>query len=207
MDWNSSILWGVIGLVGGAIVSLLFYFCGKIRKILVYNISTTTIVSNSISSIKGLNIKYNKNKISDFNTSTITIKNNGNSIIETNDLLSPLCLTTDGKFFINSIKVTTENNTNNVYVIFDHIENNASQKAIIKFDYLPINEIISFTVFHTGHVSLSGVFKSGKFKYGTIKKAEKESKQSLVNISFILGIFFQIIINIISNFLSSYLIK
>lgn len=207
MDWDLSILWGIIGLVGGAIVSILFYFCKKIRKILIYNISTTTIVSNSISSIKGLNVKYNKNKISDLYTSTITIKNSGNSVIETNDLFSPLCLITDGKFFINSINVNTENNTKNVHIIFDHIENNASKKAIIKFDYLPINEIISFTVFHTGQISISGVFKNGKFKYGTIKKAEKESKHSLVNISFILGIIFQIIINIISNFLSSYLIK
>lgn len=207
MNWNSSILWSIIGSVCGVIVCLLFYFLGKIHKILVYNINTTTIISDNTSSIEGLSIKYNQNEISDFYTSIITIKNKGNSVIEPNDLLSPLSFITNGEFFMNSIKLHTENDINNIHVIFSQKESNINQKAIIEFDYLPVNKTISFTIFHTGRISLSGTFKNGTFKRGTIKKAEKENKPSRINMSFILGILFQIIINIISNVISNYLIK
>lgn len=45
MDWNSSALWGIIGLIGGLIISSFFYFLGIKRKSLIYDITTTTLVS------------------------------------------------------------------------------------------------------------------------------------------------------------------
>lgn len=32
MDWNSSALWGIIGLIGGIVISAFFYFLGIKRK-------------------------------------------------------------------------------------------------------------------------------------------------------------------------------
>ena len=108
------------------------------------------------------------------------------------------------EFFTDSIKLHTENNNNNVQIIFDYTGYNISQKATIQFDYLLKKDSISFTIFHTGDITLSGNLSNG-----TIKKSEKEKKHLHLhlNISFILGIIFQIFINIISNFISHYLIK
>ena len=205
MIWNPNILWSIIGIIGGAIVSILFHFYGVIRKSLTYDITTTTIVSNNFSQIKGLSIKYNKSKIKNLNTSTITIKNNGNSIILPEDisLHLPLTLTTDGEFFVNSVEILSKNKINNMRLVYD-LEENISKSVSIQFDYLAKNDIVSFSVFHTGNVSLSGVLKNGK-----IKKA-RELKENILlhlNLSFILGIIFQILINIFSNYLSSFIVK
>ena len=204
MDWNSSFLWSITGILSGLIVNFLFYYLARERKSLLYNISTTPIISNSISQIEGLSIKYNENKVNDFFTSTITIKNNGIYLIEPNDIIPPLSLMTNGEFFTDSIKLHTEKNNNNLQIIFDSTGYNISQKATIQFDYLLKKDTISFTIFHTGDITLSG-----NLKKGTIKKSKKEKKHLHlnINISFILGIIFQIFINIISNFISHYLIK
>lgn len=75
MDWNSSALWGVIGLVGGIIVSSFFYFLGIKRKSLIYDITTTTLVSKNATQIEKLNITYDNKPIKNLYTSTIKIKN------------------------------------------------------------------------------------------------------------------------------------
>lgn len=101
---NSNLFWCIAGILGGAIVSFfisyVFYFKGLTRKRLTYDIKTFSIVSNKINQIKGLEVKYNSTEIENLYSSTITIKNIGNSIVKEQDLVPscPISLSTSGQF-------------------------------------------------------------------------------------------------------------
>lgn len=169
MDWNSSALWGIIGLFGGFAISSFFYFISIKRKSLIYDITTTILVSKNATQIKNLNITYNNKPIKNLYTSTIKIKNNSNSIIEPNDFAPsvPLSLTTNGEFFASSdtgVRLFSKNTDNNVYPLFEVDENNICKRLIIHFDYISKKETISCTVFHTGALDIKGKLKEGKIK-------------------------------------------
>lgn len=179
MNWNSSILWGIVGLIGGGLISSFFYFIGKKRMKLSYDIITTTLVSCNATKIKDLNIQYKEKPIYNLYTSTLKIKNIGNCIIEPSDFApsAPLSLITDGEFLISEdteTHILTENDSNRVSPIME-IHNNVCRKSTIQFDYIAKNETISCTVFHTGSVCISGKLKDGK-----IKNSDEKSKIPLI---------------------------
>lgn len=195
MDWNSSILWGIVGLVGGLLISSFFYFIGKKRTKLSYDIITTTLVSCNATKIKDLNIQYKEKPIYNLYTSTLKIKNIGNCVIETTDFApsDPLSLLTDGEFLIGedtTTQILTENDFNRVTPIME-INDNICRKSTIKFDYIAKNEIISCTVFHTGSICISG-----KLKDGIIISSNNEKSRKM-NIFCIVFATFSIILNII----------
>lgn len=176
MDLNSSALWGIIGLIGGIVVSSFFYFLGIKRKSLIYDITTTILVSKNATQIEKLNITYDNKPIKNLYTSIIKIKNNSNSIIEPNDFAPsvPLSLITNGEFLVSSntgVKLFSKNTNNNVYPLFEVDENNICQKLIIHFDYIAKKETISCTVFHTGKLTVFGKLKEGKIKNSELIKS------------------------------------
>ena len=139
---NNLLLHIILGIALGIITTI--YIQIRSRRMLVlsltYDITTTTLVKNSISQIEGLSIQYNKNIIRNLNSSTITLKNTGYFIIKSDDISSPLSLTTDGEFFIDS----TKNNAINKRLPYS-LEKNTSKNAIIHFNYLDKNDTISFS--------------------------------------------------------------
>lgn len=203
MNWNSSILWGIVGLIGGGLISSFFYFIGKKRMILSYDIITTTLVSCNATKIKDLNIQYKEKPIYNLYTSTLKFKNIGNCIIEPSDFApsAPLSLITDGEFLISEdtgTHIFTENDSNRVSPIME-INNNVCRKSTIQFDYIAKNETISCTVFHTGSVCISGKLKDGK-----LKNSDEKSR-----IPFILSTIIAIISSLttIISFLYSYIVS
>lgn len=86
---DSNLFWCIIGIIGGAIFSLIitiiFYIIGKTRKRISYNIKTSCLISSNTNKINDLEIKYNNKKIDSLYLSRIKIKNTGNTIIEKSD--------------------------------------------------------------------------------------------------------------------------
>lgn len=162
-----NLFWCIMGISGGAFVSLIFYLLGLKRKTLVYNLTTTTLISKDTSKLENLKIKYNKSKITTLYSSTIEIQNTGNTIIEKTDfsISNPLAITTNGEFILDKdgkIKQDKES-SNNISIIFD--ENNSQnslKRALISFDYIPKKETLSLFVFHTEPIHISGKLKDGK---------------------------------------------
>ncbi len=180
MNWNSGVLWGIIGLLGGFFISLLFYIIGKRCQKLCYEIETYPIISDKVSQVKGLEIKYHSKEIDNLYYSIITICNIGNTIIEKSDFAPscPLSVSTDGYFLVdenNKMDLFSSNRLNNIshthvptktYPIphfYDLSENDEKRKSIIiNFDYIARNEEITCALFHTGNISFDGVLKDGK---------------------------------------------
>lgn len=165
---DSNLFWCIIGALFSLFISSLFYFIGIKRKRLTYSIKTFCLVSNKINQINGLEVKYNSNIIDDLYSSTITIKNIGNSVIEKQDFAPscPISISTNGQFLVDETSATnlfSSNKANNVNISFNTSENNVTNNIIINFDYLSKKEELTCSIFHTGKISFDdGVLKDGK---------------------------------------------
>lgn len=189
MNWDSSSLWGIIGLTGGILVSYFFYFLGIERKSLIYNITTTTLISEDIAYIEKLNVIYNGKQIKNLYVSTINIKNNGNTIIEPDDFSNsePLSFITDGEL-IYPPDYLSEIKSNDLFLLYEIGDNNICQKAIIHFDYISKNEAIFCEVIHTNSLSVKG-----RLKNGVINNIEIKNDHKIFLLGFILAIIISII--------------
>lgn len=162
MDWNSSILWGIIGLVGGLIISFIFFKLSKKQRKLSYSISTAPIIVKKISKISDLIIKYKGREIDNLSTSFIKIKNAGNDTLENTDFpeLNKLSITTNGEFLVTSADEIEIKKSDKFMKITPSLI--ACDKIELYFDYLDPKNIISFSVFHTGDIQICGSIKNGK---------------------------------------------
>lgn len=162
MNWNSSILWGIIGLVGGFLVSLLFFTLSKKQRKISYSISTTPIIVKKIAKISELVITYKEQNIDNLSTSYLKVKNIGNDTLEPNDFaeLNKLSITTDGVFLINSIDELEIIKSNKFMKMNPSLI--SPNKIELSFDYFDPKNEISFSVFHTGDIKVCGSIKNGK---------------------------------------------
>jgi hypothetical protein len=162
MDWNSSALWGIIGLIGGFIISFIFYKIGIKNKKIIYTINSQVLITNNLSKINGLNITYQNQPITDLTTTTIIIKSVGKDIINVSDFgkATPFGIKTTGKFFlqndINSIIIKNSNLDNLIEPIFKD-----DSTILLNFDYLSQGDEITFILLHTKTIDICGKLKAG----------------------------------------------
>lgn len=167
MDTN--LFWCIIGITGGAvasfIISYFFYFRGLTRKRLTYDIKTICIMSDSINQINGLEVKYNSNDIDNLYSSTITLKNIGNSVINKQDIvpLCPISISTSGQFLKPKIKYIESYPTNKIskYNLLFQDNNGTCNSVKFDFDYIPKKAIITYSLFHTGDITFNGDLMDG----------------------------------------------
>ena len=104
MDWNSAILWGLIGIAStiffGFIFSYIFYRKGLKQKKVICTTSSTVLISDNLSNYKNLKILYDNEYIKTLTSTTINFKNIGNDKIELDDIVpsDPIIISTSGKF-------------------------------------------------------------------------------------------------------------
>lgn len=115
MDWNSSILWGIISIIATIIFGYFFYTKSIKIKTLYISVDSKTLISKSFTKYKGLSIYYNKKNIKKLVSSTISIKNIGNETIEVSDIApsSPITFSTTKNFLLTDIKDYEIYKTNN----------------------------------------------------------------------------------------------
>lgn len=201
---DSNLFWCIIGIIGGAIFSLLislfFYYKSLNRKRLTYDIKTFCIISDKINQIKGLEVKYNSNEIENLFSSTITIRNIGNSIIEETDFASshPLLLSTTGRFFAdNSNNIELVNYTKGNKISLDlgiDLNKKICNQIQINFDFLPQKGTFRFSIFHTEDISFNGILKDGTILVASDAAKRKKFIRTLIDfilpvIAAILGYF------------------
>ena len=208
MNWDSSILWGLIGLIGGFTTSLLFYKLSNKTKKIIYSINSKILITDNLSNIDGLNILYFDSPIKNLSTTTVSFKSIGKDIIEMNDFakLSPLYIKTSGEFLLkNNIESTITNNTNPLNsakpIVID------PSTIAIEYDYFSQNDFISFTFFHTGELKVTGKIKKGLLINDTLNTKRnfilEVTTYALLTILIILATITYFLFNGISNTITS----
>lgn len=168
MNWNSAILWGVIGIAStiffGFIFSYIFYRKGLKKKCLICHRTSTALISENISKYKGLKILYNNNEIQTLTSTLINLKNAGNDIIDPKDITpsDPIMVKTSGHFLSSIDTTLSEVHVSNpkVKVGLEHID---SSNLKLNFDFLPPKCEISITLLHSGDIEITGDLKIGIF--------------------------------------------
>lgn len=187
INWNSSALWGIIGVVAGIFISLVFYLIGKKRRILTYNIQVTQLITEEISAIPNLEILYNKVKVDNLTATNVELKNVGNEIIEKENFasLSPLQIHIEnGDFFTFCVHDLTDDNTN------VHLEQSDDNISII-FEFLKPKSSFSLLIYHTGVLEILGELKNGKIidNKSLISQKIKILKYLLIIVAVLIGIY------------------
>lgn len=183
MDWNSSALWGIIGLIGGFIVSFIFYKIGNKNKKIVYNVKSQILITDNLSEIKDLNITYQDKPIKNLTTSTITIKSIGRDTVEMSDFgkATPLCVSTTGEFLLqDSINLTITENTNPNNLM--KLVSDGDANILLSFDYLSRGDTIVFVLLHTGNLKVNGKLKAGTLLDNNIVKKINNVMEALIYI-------------------------
>lgn len=163
MDWNSSVLWGIIGLFGGFLTSLLFYTLGKNQNIILYNIDTDHIADNLYNQ---LSITYNGEDIKTLYVSTLFFKNIGFNTINRDDFANKegLYIFSEGKIFTDIFSIPHPSLINSQYFSIRENKDNPHQ-FYIDFDFLQKNHFAICTIFHTDDIHLCGILKNGKIYF------------------------------------------
>ena len=164
MDWESNILWGVLGILGGLIVSIIFFNLSRKTKRIQHEINSTLLVTDKMSEVKGLSIEFKGEPIPNMVSTDIVIMNTGNDTIEPLDFASkdPLSLKIDNGIFLiyNSANDFIDNNVNALIDL--HLESLSSSTLKINFDYIEKGDVIILHLLHTGKVTVHGTLKKGK---------------------------------------------
>lgn len=176
---DSNLFWCVAGIIGGAIfsflISYLFYFKGLTKKCLTYEINTFCIMSDKINQIEGLIVKYNSDEIKDLYSSTITIKNIGNSIVKSQDF-APSCPIS---IFASNQFLKSQNQYIESYPVGKKTNYNLSFSRMpycveFNFEYIPKKAIIKFSLFHIGrYISFKGDLMEGEIIPANALKSRK----------------------------------
>jgi len=205
MDWNSSVLWGLIGLIGGFSTSYFFYKLSAKTKKMIYSIKSDILVTNNISKIDGLSISFHNNPITNLSSTTVTLKSIGKDIVEMKDFAkaSPLYIQTNGEFLLtNNIESTITNNSNPLNQVNPVII--TPSKIAIEYDYFSRNDTVIFTFFHTGILNVTGEIKNG-----TLISDEKNTKKTIILNTFLyvalsICIMFIFLVDLIDNGINHY---
>ncbi len=168
MDWNSAILWGLIGIAStiffGFIFSYIFYRKGLKQKKVICTTSSTVLISDNLSNYKNLKILYDNEYIKTLTSTTINFKNIGNDKIELDDIVpsDPIIISTSGKFLNNEDNIFEVKSTNEK--VKSKLEYIDDSNFNLIFDFFPPECELSVTVLHSEDILITGDLKVGEFE-------------------------------------------
>lgn len=146
----------------GFCISFMFFFLGKKKKKLQYNIASVPLITDAMPDIPGITITMNGQPINDLVSTEITFHNTGNQNIESADFAqaAPLTIVTDGKFFDpeGSLAVISRGGQASSF----SITRQSQQAILLNFDYVKPKQVFSISVLHSGSISVCGTLKAGK---------------------------------------------
>lgn len=167
MNWSSSILWGIIGIIStiffGFIFSYIFYRKGLKQKKVICTTSSTVLISDDLSNYKNLKILYNNEYIQTLTSTTINFKNIGNDKIEPDDIVpsDPVIISTSGKFLYNEDNIFEVKTTNKK--VKSKLEYIDDSNFNLVFDFFPPECELSVTLLHSEDILITGDLKIGEF--------------------------------------------
>lgn len=184
MDWNS-LFWCIIGIIGSAIVSFIFYKKGNNTQKIIYTLKSKTLITNKQSNIDGLKILFQNSPINDLTSTTINIKSIGKANIEMTDFAksSPLCIKTTGKFlFKNNIEdsLTYNSNQSNQIKLFATEDLTTIN---LEYEYFRHDDLFTLNLLHTGDLTICG-----ELKKGTVDQENSIDKKNISDIIYLISL-------------------
>lgn len=162
MDWDSSILWGIIGLLGGGIITYLFEKHPISKYKIIYKKETSCLLSNTEMKSIGISVQHDTCNIDNLYFSKVTILNKGYYKITKNDFVEThnIKLFTDGQIFPYDFSINNKNqlvDSNDI-----KLELKSNKQIDINIILLYPHDSFDFSFFHTDEINYSGELNNGK---------------------------------------------
>lgn len=162
IDWQTILsISGIILTIFFGILSYVFYRKGIKKKKILVTSDSTILVSEDLSNYNGLKISYNNEEVKTLTSTTITVRNIGNDIIEASDIApsDPIIITTTNKFLsINSDEYKINSSNKKITTSLQKIDDSKLQ---LTFDFLNPKNELSITLLHNGDIFVNGDLKNG----------------------------------------------
>jgi hypothetical protein len=157
------------------VLAIYFYIKSKKEKKPVYNLQTTKLIENKVSSIDKLNISFGDKPVENLSITKLAFWNAGRETIRENDFIQAdrLRIVPVDNITIFDYKIDFENELNNI-----KIKQKKDSSLIVTFDYLDLNQGIIISIFHNGNTSESLDVKGsfiGSFKVSKSKERKRLS--------------------------------
>lgn len=154
--WESSLFWGVVGIVVGFLISTIYYLIGKERISMKHHITSKLIITKETLVAAGVNLVFDNQTINQLIETTVKFTNSGNRTIEPLHYATkePLGIYVVGHFFRYNVWADNKNSIPNIKLIGD-------DKYKIEFDFLKPKQTFSIKLFHDGTVDVFGELRSG----------------------------------------------
>lgn len=191
INWNSSIFWGIVGIVAGMVIN---YFCQRFpvnKKKIIFKSETSCLISNETTATNGLEVTYNNIAIDNLYLTRITINNRGVTNILESDFIPnhPLSIVTTGQIFCEHLVDDPAFNSNDITL--EQIQNNGKTDClIINIKLLYKKSSFSFHIMHSGELLFDGILNDGKI----LEYTKHEYRKPLFKGVLILNIFSSFII-------------
>ena len=154
---------GLVLTIIALILSIIFFMAGRKKMMLEYDISSTPLVTDEMTSIPDLEVFYCHQPVKNLTSTTIRFFNWGNQMLDKHSFAEkqPLCLTTDGHFFRGQSTVNATASNPNSIPSLSEIDDQTRQ---VVFEFLEPKQSFQLTLLHDGELSVSGCIKNGKLK-------------------------------------------
>lgn len=160
---DSSAFWGIIGLIGGILTTLIGNYIAKGRKTITYCSKSIPLIDKRIAQILDRNVTIDGTSIEALSLTTVQFDNSGNQTIEFSDFSNnlPLSIVTTGRFlpFEEGRQIVSKPPTSCI-----QLNVNDNKRIEIELDNIKPKEFFQIELLHDGHLSISGDLKAGKIK-------------------------------------------
>lgn len=176
--WESSLFWGIAGIVAGFVVATFFFLIGKNKKILEYQVTSTNLITKDMAEIPGINITLDGQPVANLISSTVKFMNAGNQTIVPDDFatLEPLGIGVEKHLLSLQHGYHISSDNPNSCPLIKAIDDKTIN---IEFDFLKPKQSFLVTVLHDGDISIFGELKAGK---------TREFRDKSLWISIVLGV-------------------
>lgn len=142
------------------ILAILFFLFQRKKRSLLYKISSTPLVTDKMTDIPGLEVRFGGQPMKNITSTTVEFFNIGNQLLEPKHfaLLQPLRFSVSGQFLLGQTGVQTKadnpNSVPNIELIDDHT-------GKLTFDFLEPKKSFTITLLHTDELTVHGELKGG----------------------------------------------
>lgn len=156
---DSSVFWGITGIVIGIITSTIFFLLGKKKTVLEYEIDSTQLITKEMASIPNLKVTIDGQSIEGLASTTIRFINSGNQRISRSDFVTndQLRIIIFGQLYASEVFSDNPNSRPSIKT-FDAVE------YYVTFDYLKPKQSFSVTLVHSGELRIWGELKTGTLR-------------------------------------------
>lgn len=157
--WESSVFWGIAGIVVGIIVAAIFFIIGKKKTLFQYYKSTAPLITEKMAGILDGRMSIDGQPVKSLTSTTISFVNSGNQRIQSSDFSTqePLRVILEGQLYGYDVSLGNQKLLPKVELVEEKVLN-------ISFENLKPGQVFRVTLLHDETLDVLGELTTGTMR-------------------------------------------